>query len=248
MKRILAAIIVVLCTTMILQAQDIMIVELNDNTVKEFNIKDINRIYFRLAEDNTNDSMAYLTCPDDHHPHLIDLGLPSGTKWACCNVGAQNPEEFGGYYAWGELEEKDNYEWDNYIFYNAETEVCDSIADDISGSSHDVAHTLWGGSWRMPSIVQFQELIDNCAREENSLNNVNGFLITGPNGGTIFLPAAGGYFYDVRYYKGKDAYFWTSSLVSDDTNTAYSFFFRSTITRSEMANRYLGYSVRAVCP
>lgn len=53
--------------------------------------------------------VAYTSCPDSHHPHLIDLGLPSGTKWACCNVGAQKPEDYGGYYAWGETAEKNSY-------------------------------------------------------------------------------------------------------------------------------------------
>jgi len=248
MKRILAATIVVLCTAMTIQAQDIMVVELNDSTVKEFYIKDINQIFFRTAEEVPNDSMAYLSCPDEHHPHLIDLGLPSGTKWACCNIGAHNPEGYGGYYAWGETEAKENFDWDNYLFYNAETGNCDSIAEDISGSAYDVAHILWGGSWRMPSLVQFQELIDNCTREENSLNNENGFLFTGPNGGAIFLPAAGGYLYENCYYTGKDAYYWTSSLVPNDANTAYSIFFRSNLTRNENSNRFLGYSVRAVCP
>ena len=64
---------------------------------------------------NGSGSQSYPSCPDDHHPHLIDLGLPSGTKWACCNVGATAPQGDGGYYAWGETDEKDVYDWTAYI-------------------------------------------------------------------------------------------------------------------------------------
>ena len=86
-------------------AQDIMVVEMNDNTVYEYNVKDIENVSFRIVGDLPSDTITYHNCPDEHHPHLIDLGLPSGTNWACCNVGASVPEAYGGYYAWGETEE-----------------------------------------------------------------------------------------------------------------------------------------------
>ena len=70
-----------------------------------------------------NSPMSYLTCPDDHHPHLIDLGLPSGTKWACCNVGATAPEDYGGYYAWGETEEKAVYDQSTYEYYQNDSYI-----------------------------------------------------------------------------------------------------------------------------
>lgn len=88
-----------------------MVVEKTDGTESVFNTEDVARTYFR--ERNGGDDTS---CPDSNHPHLIDLGLPSGTKWACCNVGAKKPEEFVGYYAWGDTEEKSWYDWSTYIY------------------------------------------------------------------------------------------------------------------------------------
>lgn len=141
-------------------------------------------------------------CPDDNHPHMIDLGLPSGTKWACCNVGAHSPEEFGGYYAWGETEEKSCeiyydaestykycYEHTFYDEYGAYSEyIYIHIGDDIAGTSYDVAHVKWGGGWRMPSAEQMDELINICQSSWISQNGVYGRVFVGPNGNCVFLP------------------------------------------------------------
>ena len=132
---------------------------------------------------------AYLTCPDNNHPHLIDLGLPSGTKWACCNVGANKPEAYGDYYAWGETETKSTYDWSSYIHCDGSQSTCHNIGSDIAGTQYDVAHVQWGGSWVMPSQSQIKELVENCTHEWTTLNGVNGRNFTGTNGGTIFLPA-----------------------------------------------------------
>lgn len=99
------------------------------------------------------------SCPDDKHPHAIDLGLPSGTKWACCNVGARTPMDIGGYYAWGETDEKDTYDWGNYLHFS--NGKCHDIGSDIAGTRYDVAHVNWGVSWVTPSL-EIQELFDNC--------------------------------------------------------------------------------------
>ena len=101
-------------------------------------------------------------CPDGHHPHAIDLGLPSGTKWACCNVGASTPEGYGGYYAWGETSEKSYYYSSTYSYYNSNTGYV-NIGSDIAGTSYDVAHVHMGGSWRMPTHDQQMELMDYCS-------------------------------------------------------------------------------------
>ena len=124
----------------------------------------------------------------------IDLGLPSKTKWASCNVGATKPEEYGGYYAWGETEEKETYTWESYIhwvwvgsYYN----LLD-LGSDISGTDYDVAHVTWGGDWVMPTYDDFEELFDNCDYEWTTLNGVDGMKFTSKtNGNSIFLPAAG---------------------------------------------------------
>ncbi len=72
------------------------------------------------------------SCPDNNHPHMIDLGLPSGTKWACCNVGATTPEAYGGYYAWGETEEKDYFDQENYEFFEGWTTWFDDYGDEYN--------------------------------------------------------------------------------------------------------------------
>ena len=136
------------------------------------------------------------TCPDNNHPHAIDLGLPSGTKWCCCNVGASTPEGYGGYYAWGETSEKSVYNWNTYAYYHdsngdgwASYDEYTNIGSDIAGTSYDVARVRMGAPWRMPSVGQMEELINNCSRQWTQLNGVNGILVTGPSGGQIFLPA-----------------------------------------------------------
>ena len=128
------------------------------------------------------------SCPDSNHPHAIDLGLPSGTKWACCNVGATTPEEQGYYYSWGETKEKDQYDWTTYIHCDGSMDTCHDLGSDIAGTEYDVAHVQWGGSWVMPSKDQIQELIDNCSYVWTSMNDRMGGFFTGSNGSTIFLP------------------------------------------------------------
>lgn len=115
----------------------------------------------------------------------IDLGL--SVEWATCNVGANAPEEFGGYFAWGETEEKDSYKKSNYKLQDF---TLDSTMTDISGTQYDVAHVRWGGDWRMPTLDEFDELCRRCTWKWTTLNDVSGYLVTGPNGNSIFLPAA----------------------------------------------------------
>ena len=189
-----------------------------------------------------------ISCPDDHHPHTIDLGLPSGTKWSCCNIDASNPEEYGGYYAWGETEVKDIYDWSNYTFYDSETGLYIHIGDDIACTEYDVAHVKLGGPWRMPTIDQIYELLDNCKWKYTTLKGVNGSLITGPNGATVFLPASGYREGESLNWKGTDGCYWSSSLVLDDLYTAYCLHFGSNYQSRSETVRHNGYTVRAVCP
>lgn len=184
-------------------------------------------------------------CPDENHPHAIDLGLPSGTKWACCNIGATTPEEYGGYYAWGETAEKKVYSWDTYLLRDG---LYSTIGPNIEGTQFDVAFVRWGGFWRMPSYDQISELVAWCRQNHQwkQQDGVTGMLMTGPNGGLLFLPAAG----------RKD----DNGLVSTSTRCYY----RSS-SRSGYLPYYIdfgpdlyrwwcgiggseGFSVRAVCP
>lgn len=146
-------------------------------------------------------------CPDNHHPHAIDLGI--GTKWACCNVDANSPTEIGGYYAWGETETKDYYGMGNHLAKDVRT--------DIAATSLDVAHVKWGEKWRMPSKEQIQDL-NKCKYQWVVFNGVIGGLFTGPNGNSIFLPAAGrrnGH--DLESF-GKAGYYASSTYFVYNTN------------------------------
>ena len=137
--------------------------------------------------------VSYLTCPDDHHPHMIDLGLPSGTKWACCNVGADTPEGFGDYFAWGETEEKSEYSRETYRYCNFTNRRWhwENLGSDIAGTDYDAATANWGAPWRMPTLEQIDELLNDCTVEKTTKNEVNGLKFVGPSGRSIFLPDAG---------------------------------------------------------
>lgn len=139
----------------------------------------------------------------------VDLGLPSGLKWATCNVGATSPEDFGDYFAWGDTKTKSNYNWDNR---NPEE------IGDISGNpKYDAARANWGGDWRMPEYKEFIELIDNCIGKETTQNGVKGFKLTSKtNGNSIFFPAAG-YCQGTKIYNiGSWGYYWSSTPYNDN--------------------------------
>ena len=188
-----------------------------------------------------------LICPDGNHPHMIDLGLPSGTKWACCNVGADKPEAYGGYYAWGETEEKATYNWSTYIHCDGTSSTCHNLGSDIAGTQCDVAHVKWGGSWVMPSKEQQDELRSNCNYEWTTLNGVNGGKFTSKtNGGSIFLPAAGTRGYSGLGFAGSCGYYWSSTQYPSYTYGAYSLYFNSGGADYNNSNRFSGFTVRPV--
>ena len=151
------------------------------------------------------------SCPDDNHPHAIDLGLPSGTKWACCNVGTNTPEGYGGYYAWGETEEKEIYEWTTYIHCDGSKETCHDIGSDIAGTEYDVAHIQWGGYWVMPSQDQIQELVNKCSYSWVTKNGVWGAQFSGSGGGAIFLPEADFRWNEFIECSMPGGYYWSST-------------------------------------
>ena len=189
---------------------------------------------------------SYLTCPDDNHPHLIDLGLPSGTKWACCNVGADKPETYGGYYAWGETEEKDYYNWGTYVHCDGDWDSCHDLGSDIAGTQYDVGHVKWGGSWVMPSLDQITELLGNCTTQWTTKNGVKGRTFIGPSGGTVFLPAAGDRWDDGLYRAGSGGLYWSSTQVSSGSDNACFLTFFSGGARWFSSYRYYGRPVRPV--
>ena len=192
------------------------------------------------------DPTPYLNCPDNHHPHFIDLGLPSGTLWACCNVGATTPEDSGGFFAWGETMEKDKYDWSTYTLCNGSSSTCYNLGSNIAGTTYDVANVKWGGSWMLPTQSQQGELVTNCSKEWLTINGVNGVKFTGKNGGSIFLPAAG-YYDNSRHNNGVSGAYWSSTPNTSNYDTAYLFNFTVYMDFFWVySNRYSGFSVRPV--
>lgn len=198
------------------------------------------------------------TCPDSNHPHMIDLGLPSGTKWACCNVGASAPEQYGNYYAWGETSPKSLYNDVNYSYYTGLDTDGDgwidknfsvvNIGSDIAGTQYDAATANWGAPWRMPSLTQIRELLDNCTFTRTIQNGVDGRKFTGPNGGTIFLPGAGAHWNgELSYSGGSNGYYWSSTLGESRPDCAGILMFHSGGAYwSSRSGRYGGLPVRPV--
>lgn len=177
----------------------------------------------------------------------IDLGLPSGTKWASYNVGASSPEEYGGYYAWGETEEKETYTWENYTHCDGWYDNCHDLGSDISGTEYDVVHVKWGSNWCMPTFDDIKELIDNCTSKWMTLNGVKGRKFTSKiNGNSIFFPAAGNRIDDDLYDAGEYGDYWSSTQRPDYSSDAHELFFLLEDAAPESSSRCNGQSVRPV--
>ena len=186
----------------------------------------------------------------------VDLGLPSGVKWATFNVGATRPWEYGAYYAWGETEEKEDYSWETYSMcngnYNTLTNYCNDsnlgAVDDkmVLDLEDDAAYRHWGGEWRMPTIAEFKELRDNCKWNWTTLNGVNGYEVTGPNGGSIFLPAGGNRYDTSDSRSGIFGYYWSSSLYGGQCSNAHYLYFHDSTYDKSLGYRCEGRTVRPV--
>ena len=168
----------------------------------------------------------------------VDLGL--SVKWATCNVGASSPSDYGNYYAWGETRTKSEYTTDNCSTYGI------NIGDISGDSRYDVARSNWGGTWRLPTQAEMQELIDKCMWTWTSQGGHNGYRVTGPNGSSIFLPAASYRNRSSLYYAGYLGYYWSSTPDESDARNAYDLAFNSSGRRLYWNYRYYGQSVRPV--
>ena len=186
----------------------------------------------------------------------VDLGLPSGTKWATCNVGASKPEEYGNYYAWGETTTKsssyDNYKWSNdgwYTFTKYNTSSSSGTVDNktVLELADDAARANWGGAWRMPTDAEWTELRENCTWTWITKNGVNGYEVKSKiNGNSCFLPAAGCRYGDDLNGAGYDGLYWSSSLYTDYPCSAWDVSFYSDGVGRLDYYRYSGRSVRPV--
>ena len=194
----------------------------------------------------------------------VDLGLPSGTLWATCNIGAKTPEEYGDYFAWGETEPKEDYSWSTYKHcngsYGTMTRYCqeskygyNGFTDDLTEllAEDDAATVNWGSEWQMPSLDQIEELYNKeyTTEEWTTQNGVDGCKVTGKNGNSIFLPAAG-YRNDKSFGQvGFGGHYWSHSLWGIDTfgSGAYYLSFTQRADLEERSNRlFIGCSVRPV--
>lgn len=181
--------------------------------------------------------------------YWIDLGLPSGTLWAECNVGASSIENYGGFYSWGETDEKTTYYIDNYKFFDYFTEnlnmVYKYVGKDIGGTDLDVAYVKWGNEWKMPTLTQWQELFSKCEREFDEVNNVKGIILTGPNKKTLFIPAGGNKGGEKHQYKNEWGYYWTSECEGY-SHSVYQLYFNEKSYYYNKTTGVSGYNVRAV--
>lgn len=188
----------------------------------------------------------------------VDLGLPSGTLWATCNVGAVMPYEYGHYFAWGETERKEVYDWSTYKWCNGDsdqlTKYCYSASHGYNGftdnltilqSGDDAATVNWGNGWRTPTKEQWEELKNNTANAWTTQNDVYGQIFYG-NGRSLFLPAAGTRCGSELDGAGSRSYYWSSSLYADRPSNAWLFYFNSGGCYMYYNYRSNGRSVRAV--
>ena len=175
----------------------------------------------------------------------VDLGL--SVKWATCNVGAETPEAYGDYFAWGETTAKESYDWETYTFglelkkYNKK----DSII--VIESVDDAATVTWGSDWRMPTKAEQEELINNCKWRWTEQNGVYGYLVMSKiNGNSIFLPA-GGHKNKAQLNKdGNSGFYWSSSIHEASRGSATIMYFYSGKCEHTVNNRYIGANIRPV--
>lgn len=170
----------------------------------------------------------------------INLGLPSGTKWATCNVGASSPSDYGSYFAWGETSPKSAYTEANSKTYKK------SIGDISGNPVYDAARANWGGTWRMPTKAESQELVDKCSWTWTTQGGKKGYKVTGPNGNSIFLPAAGDRYGTSLDDAGEYGFYWCSTPSESVTETAYFLWIYESFRLVHWYYRYYGQSVRPV--
>lgn len=188
--------------------------------------------------------------------NAVDLGLPSGTLWADRNVGADSPEDYGDYFAWGETSKKSIYDWSTYKWcqgsYTSMTKYCTKSSygtvdnKTVLDLEDDAAYVNMGTEWRMPTIDEQKELSIKCTWTWTTQNGTKGYKVTGPNGNSIFLPAAGDRSGSSLSDAGFWGHFWSASLDESDLDMAWYLGFYSSNCHKGRSSRFCGHSVRAV--
>ena len=219
---------------------------LHEDKEVEGDVKEDSNVLFQKDKE-----IKQVTVENGHE--YVDLGL--SVKWATCNIGAESPEDSGDYFAWGEVELKKKYSYKAYKFTKGGNFLMTSFVkytkDDrknVLDIEDDVAHVKWGGKWRMPTKREFKELKEKCTWEKVGKNSkLVGYKVIGPNGNSIFLPAAGEIFSrNPIYYREKGLY-WSNSLDISYPSNAYYLQFDEHKVSLEGHIREEGFSVRPVC-
>ena len=194
-------------------------------------------------DDGNNDNGNSSALKVEYDSHAVDLGLPSGLKWSDQNLGADKPEDYGDYYAWGSVEPLSSFDSENY---NADVDV-ENIPANFSGiAKYDaVVHSI-GGRWRTPTYGEISELRSNTTQEWTTVNGVKGLKLTGKNGKSIFIPAAGFYSGENLSKDGFSGYLWSSSTDPGYTGVGISGVVNAGGVGGGGAYGYLGYSIRPV--
>ena len=170
----------------------------------------------------------------------VDLGL--SVKWASHNLGASEESDEGAYLAWGEIDEKKEYTEESYKYYNTTYATFTDIGGNIGGTAYDAARVHWGDDWRMPTKEEFDELYKKCTWSWVRVDDTNGYKVTGPNGKSIFFPAAGiSYF-----YHGTHVLLWSSTVVEKNISLAWCIFSSSTNMAYTHMERKYGVPIRPV--
>lgn len=206
----------------------------------------------------------FVTANEAYDGHeYVDLGLPSGTLWAACNVGAEKPEEYGDYFAWGETETKAVYSWDTYKYsegsYNTLTKYCTNFYYGFEGYTDtltmllpedDAATVHWGEGWHTPTHEEWEELCQYTTWEWANIEGTLGRMFTASNGHSLFLPSAGSIMDEGPYNTNTSALYWSSSLQDAVPHYVWYLTFSATFIdedcRVDVYGRFPGCSVRPV--
>ena len=188
--------------------------------------------------------------------NMVDLGLPSGTLWADRNVGADSPEAYGDYFAWGETSTKSTYNWSTYKWYRGSEDTMTKYCTDSSYGTvdnktvldleDDAAYVNMGAEWRMPTYDEQKELRNKCTWTWTTQNGTNGYRVIGPNGNSIFLPAAGYRNDSDLNNAGSYGLYRSASLYESNPYYAWYLYFDSSYYYTRYDYRYYGRTVRAV--